>query len=86
MQAFGFAYKRKSLEMRTIVFIFAYILPSILATQAIAAPIQRPDWGKIFEQYAAVGTVVLVDERQTPPQTLVFNPQRAQQRYSPACT
>ena len=86
MQAFGFAYKRKSLEMRTIVFIFAYILPSILATQAIAAPIQRPDWGKIFEQYAAVGTVVLVDERQTPPQTLVFNPQRAQQRYSPAST
>lgn len=46
----------------------------------------KPEWGKYFRQFEATGTLVVVDERQSPPATLVFDRDRSQRRLSPAST
>ena len=67
---------------------WAILLASTLSGIAVADDglIDRPDWGAYFAEFGATGTLVVVDERQTPPATLVYNPDRAKRRYSPAST
>ena len=67
---------------------WAILLASTLSGIAVADDglIERPDWGAYFAEFGATGTLVVVDERQTPPATLVYNPDRAKRRYSPAST
>jgi beta-lactamase class D OXA-2 len=47
---------------------------------------ERTDWQKIFTEFKAEGAVVVADEREPSRTTWVFNPERAQKRYSPAST
>ena len=49
-------------------------------------PIERPDWAKFFEEAQVPGTIVIADERSGKNETLIFNPQRASERYTPAST
>ena len=67
---------------------WAFLLASILSGIAAAddGMFDRPDWGAYFAEFGATGTLVMVDERQTPPATLVYNRDRAKRRYSPAST
>ncbi len=48
--------------------------------------VDRPDWGRYFSDFDATGTLVIVDERESPPRILVFNRDRSVRRYSPAST
>jgi len=48
--------------------------------------LDKPEWGQHFSEADVAGTLVVVDERQSPAVTLVFNRDRAVQRYSPAST
>lgn len=60
-----------------------------LGSAALAAdgPVQdRADWGRTFTEFRATGTLVVVDERQQPATTHVFNRDRSKQRLSPAST
>lgn len=52
----------------------------------VAAVEERADWKQYFAQYNVTGTVVIVDERPNEVRQYVYNPQRAQQRFSPAST
>ena len=67
---------------------WAILLASIVSGVAVAddGTLNRPDWGAYFAEFGATGTLVVVDERQTPPATFVFNPDRSTRRYSPAST
>lgn len=47
---------------------------------------ERPDWAGFFEQFEAVGTLVVADERAEQRGRYVYAPERAQQRFSPAST
>lgn len=44
------------------------------------------DWGPFFDKADARGTLVIVDERTSPPRKRVYNRARAAQRYAPAST
>lgn len=57
-----------------------------LCARAGDAGTERPDWEAIFKRFEATGTLVVVDERQSPPATLVHDRLRAARRYSPAST
>lgn len=46
----------------------------------------RPDWGLYFEKYEAVGTMVVVDGRDSSLARYAYKLPRALQRYSPAST
>lgn len=48
--------------------------------------VERPDWAAHFARFGATGTLVVVDERQVPSATLVFNRERSTRRFSPAST
>lgn len=63
-------------------------LIALLSSIALADghTVERADWGKYFAEFDASGTLVIVDERQIPPTTQVYNPDRAARRYSPAST
>ncbi len=47
---------------------------------------ERTDFAEIFTRLGAQGTLLVADERSAQPALWVFNPKRAQQRYSPAST
>lgn len=47
---------------------------------------EREDWAAFFEQYEAVGTIVVLDERSETPSAWVHNGSRANTPYSPAST
>ena len=51
-----------------------------------AEPVEQPNWQAVFSKFNAKGTLVVLDERVTPAQLLVFNPERAGRRMSPAST
>lgn len=51
-----------------------------------AEPIEQANWQATFTKFNAKGTLVIADERVTPAKLLVFNPERAKQRMSPAST
>ena len=48
--------------------------------------VDRPEWGAHFSEAGVTGTLVIVDERQSPPVTMVFDRERSMRRYSPAST
>lgn len=66
----------------------AILLASVVSGVAIAddGTRDRPDWGRFFSDVDATGTLVIVDERQSPSATLVYDRDRAVRRYSPAST
>lgn len=47
---------------------------------------ERSDWGRIFSDFEAQGTIVVADERTGARSTFVYNAARANKRYSPAST
>lgn len=47
---------------------------------------ERPDWQAIFDNYAAQGTIVVLDERKDNAKLMVFNEPRSKQRLPPAST
>lgn len=66
----------------------AVLLASIISSAAMANDhaLDKPDWSKYFTEFEATGTLVVVDERKTPPATFVYNRDRSMRRYSPAST
>lgn len=46
----------------------------------------RADWGKIYNQFDAKGTIVVADERKATRSISVYDEDRAKKRYSPAST
>lgn len=62
------------------------LIACLLPLMVQAAPQERADWQAVFERHAAVGTIVVADERRGAGQAWVVAPERAQQRYSPAST
>lgn len=48
--------------------------------------VERADWGEIFSQFKANGTIVIYDERPASKGYMAFNSERAGSRYSPAST
>lgn len=68
--------------------IWVVLWVSVLSSAAVAdgRAVERPDWSTYFAEYEATGTLVIVDERVTPPPTLVYNRDRSEQRFSPAST
>lgn len=59
-----------------------------LAGMLLLSPelIAQQDWAQVFAEFTAEGTMVVLDQRVTPAQSLVYNPQRAATRLSPAST
>jgi len=53
---------------------------------SIVSADEMSSWQVIFDDYAAQGTVVILDERQQSPQLMAFNEARSQQRLPPAST
>jgi beta-lactamase class D len=51
-----------------------------------AEPIEQANWQATFTKFNAKGTLVISDERVKPAKLLVFNPERAAKRMSPAST
>jgi len=66
------------------VVLLAFLAPGFVA--ASDSPVERPEWGAYFAKAGVAGTLVVVDERQSPPMTLVYDVDRAKRRYSPAST
>ena len=66
--------------------VWAGFLTCVISGIALAddRTLDRPEWGKYFSNFDATGTLVIVDERQSPPATLVFNRDRSLRGYSPA--
>lgn len=64
----------------TLILLFIFIFPIFAAAQ------ERPDWDRFFEEYRAQGTLVVVDERAGAYTFLVYEPERAGKRFSPAST
>lgn len=64
------------------------LLVSLFATcaQAQEGMTERLDWGQLFSDFQAKGTMVVADERQAERAILVFDPVRSKKRYSPAST
>ena len=48
--------------------------------------LERTEWERYFNQQQAKGTIVVVDAREKPEKTWVYNAKRANKRYSPAST
>lgn len=48
--------------------------------------VERPDWAKFFKKSGVAGSIVIVDERKTPISVMIYNQERARQRFSPAST
>lgn len=63
-----------------ILLLFAFALPLPAVGE------ERQDWAAVFDEYAATGTIVVVDERVGDKPVWVFNLERAAKRYSPAST
>jgi beta-lactamase class D OXA-2 len=67
-----------------LTLLFATALAHAAASKE--AMLENREWGAHFEKFGASGTIVIVDERQSPAVTRVFDGNRAQRRYSPAST
>jgi beta-lactamase class D len=63
------------------------LLFAIVAFLAPANPPgAAPDWAAHFDEFSAVGTIVILDQRDGADTTLVHNEERAAVRFSPAST
>ncbi len=68
--------------------LWSFLLAACFSGFALAddGALDKPEWGAHFGRFGATGALVVVDERQTPAQTLVFNRERSSRRFSPAST
>ncbi|MDP9877989.1 beta-lactamase class D [Variovorax boronicumulans] len=68
--------------------LVCFALLAGVAPLALAAPQfqEMTGWSRFFEETDAQGTLVVLDARGGSEKTLVYNPARAKQRYSPAST
>lgn len=71
--------------MRFILVLLVTVL-FFNTAQAQEKMLERADWQGFFSDLDAQGTIVVADERQAQRQVLVFSPERAARRYSPAST
>ncbi len=69
--------------MRTSVTL---ILLCIATCPVYGADQERSDWSRIFHEFDAEGTIVVVDERAGKQSAWVYEPERASRRFSPAST
>ncbi len=72
-----------------IMFAISSVFLGLLVVSPVYAQqpdVLYPEWQVIFDEYAANGTLVILDKRQSLPQRMVFNPERARQRMQPAST
>jgi beta-lactamase class D OXA-2 len=67
-----------------LIFLITLVFATSLHAKEVVQ--ERPDWQKFFTDFKAEGTIVVADERETSRAYWVFNPERAQKRYSPAST
>lgn len=72
--------------MSALKVMFITVLMSSMHYCVAAEPEQIADWQAIFTKFNAKGTLVVSDERVKPAKLLVFNPERAAKRMSPAST
>ena len=72
--------------MNRHILTLVFVVVATATANAAAPPQDRPDWSRHFAEAGAVGTIVVVDERASPPDTFVFDAGRAARRYSPAST
>lgn len=77
--------KRKNPLAAKPIFL-AFLFLSLNNAAAQDALQSRSDWAQFFEKYDAIGTMVVVDERVSPPRSSAYNVSRAEQRFSPAST
>jgi len=68
--------------------LISFTLTVFLALGALAAPNsqERADWSPFFTAAEATGTIVVLDNRNGNDVAFVYNPERADRRYSPAST
>jgi beta-lactamase class D len=68
--------------------LLAFVLVGALSGKALAGEgvVEKPEWAMHFSKAGVNGTMVVVDERQVQPKTLVFNRKRSVQRFAPAST
>lgn len=64
---------------------FLILMLTVISATSGAAQ-ERPDWGRFFDEFDAQGTLVVVDERVGSRAVLVYGPERASKRFSPAST
>lgn len=69
--------------MRSLM--LALLLSAAVVSQVESAE-PRADWSQIFEQFGAVGTIVVADERGKERSVWLHDRERAQQQFSPAST
>jgi beta-lactamase class D OXA-2 len=69
--------------MRTHFFWFLFLIASFPVGGSAQ---ERSDWGTFFEEFDAIGTIVVVDERSESQGVWVYGPERADKRFSPAST
>lgn len=73
------------MKIRILALLFSFFsLVSLSDAQEKAQ--NRSDWGKIFTEFEAHGTIVVADERTATRSTSVYDENRAKKRYSPAST
>lgn len=69
----------------TVVFILCGLFISANTLAEVDTEVQL-DWQTIFDNHAAQGTIVVLDQRNGNSKRMVFNEQRSQQRLPPAST
>lgn len=72
--------------MSVLKFSFSLLCLASASFCSAAEPTKTADWQATFTKFNAKGTLVISDERAKPAKLLVFNPERAKQRMSPAST
>ncbi len=71
--------------MRILILLFSFLSFATIGHAQEQSQI-RSDWGSIFREYDAQGTIVVADERIGTQSVYVYDENRAQKRYSPAST
>ena len=75
------------IKIHPIYFVFILLLiVSNLKAEKTNEEVARAGWKKYFQDANVNGTILIVDERHGKQQTLVYNPQRSEKRFSPAST
>lgn len=81
-------FRLAAMNRRNIVLSALSALTAGFAPFALAAPQfqEKTEWSRFFTEANAQGSIVVLDARGKSPQTLVYDPARAERRYSPAST
>ena len=73
------------MSIRVLALLFsAFVL--VIFAHAQEGAMERSEWGKFFSDVQAIGTIVVVDERQANSVISVFDQARSKKRFSPAST